>query len=210
MRAEIGRHDRDRALLAEPARGAQLSQLGLGLEAVAALDLDRRDALGEERVEPRQGGADELVLRRLAGGAHRRGDAAAGARDIGVALAGEPALELVGAVAGEDEMGVAVDQPRRDPAAGAFDRLPRSERRQLCLGAGKRDAPVPRRDRAALDDAESGPGHGREPGGLPQPADGAAALDEPPPGSLARQKTMGREPYGQAAFRDRARAGRLA
>src|SRR3954465_14538137 len=124
MGAEIGRRDRDRALLAEPAHGAKLTQLGLGLEAVAALDLDRRDALGEERVEARQGGADERILRRLAGGAHGCGDTAARPRDIGVALAGEPALELVGAVAGEDEMGVAVDQSRRDPAAGAVDRLP--------------------------------------------------------------------------------------
>ena len=40
--------------LAETAGGAQLARLRLGIEAVARLDLDRGDALGDQRVEPRQ------------------------------------------------------------------------------------------------------------------------------------------------------------
>ena len=52
----------------------------------------------------------------------RGDDAAAGARDLLVARAGQPHLELVGAVAAIDQVGVAVDQARRDPAAVAVDR----------------------------------------------------------------------------------------
>ena len=53
-------------------------QLGLEVEPVAGLDLDRGDALGDQRVEPRQRAGDELVLARLARRPHRRDDAAAG------------------------------------------------------------------------------------------------------------------------------------
>ena len=41
--------------------------------------------------------------------------------DLLIARAVQPLLELAGAVAGEDEMGVAIDQARRDP--GAVQRL---------------------------------------------------------------------------------------
>ena len=54
MRAEKRRADRNRPLPAEAARGRQLPHLGLGVQAVAGLDLDRGDALADQRVEPRQ------------------------------------------------------------------------------------------------------------------------------------------------------------
>ena len=54
MGAEEGRADRHGALVAEPARGAQHLRLVLEVEPVAGLDLDRGDALGDQRVEPRQ------------------------------------------------------------------------------------------------------------------------------------------------------------
>ena len=44
----------DRPLAAQAARGAQLLHLGLDVEAVAGLDLDRGDAFGDQRIEPRQ------------------------------------------------------------------------------------------------------------------------------------------------------------
>jgi hypothetical protein len=47
-----------------------------------------------------------------AGGAHGGDDAAAGARDVLVAGALQALLELAGAVAGEHQVGVAVDQAR--------------------------------------------------------------------------------------------------
>jgi hypothetical protein len=48
---------------------------------------------------------------------HGRDDAAAGARDLLIARAGQPLFEFAGAVAAIDQMGMAIDQARRDPAA---------------------------------------------------------------------------------------------
>ena len=86
-------------------------------------------------------------------------DAAAGARDLLVARAGEPHFEFARAVAGVDEMGVAVDQSRRDPAAVAVDdaRPVAPSGGQIGLRADEGDAAAARRDRAALDDAEARP-----------------------------------------------------
>jgi hypothetical protein len=57
--AEVrGRH-LDAAPVGQRLGGAQLAQLRLHVESVAGLDLDRRDALGEQRVEARQGLSDE-------------------------------------------------------------------------------------------------------------------------------------------------------
>ena len=125
MRAEERRHHVDVALAPEPARRAQLLRFALAIEPVAGLDLDRGDAFGDQRVEPRQALRDELVLARRARRLHGRDDAAAGARDLLVGRAGEPQLELVRAVARIDEMGVAIDQAGRDPAAVERDALRR-------------------------------------------------------------------------------------
>ena len=133
MRAEEGGAHRHRPLVAEPARGAQRLRLVVEVEAVAGLDLDRGDAFGDQRVEARQRLRDELVLARRARRLDRGDDAAAGPRDLLIGRAGEPHLELVGAVAGIDEMGVAVDQAGRDPAAVAVD----ASRRRVAQRAGR-------------------------------------------------------------------------
>ena len=118
-----------------PSRRATRERLALGVEfePVAGFDLDRGDAFGDQRVEPAQARREKFVLARRARRAHGRDDAAAGARDLLVARAGEPQLEFVGAIAAVDEMGVAVDQPGRDPAAFAIDdaRLRRARRRAV-------------------------------------------------------------------------------
>ena len=103
---------------------------------------------------------DELVLARRAQRRDGRDDAAAGARDLLVARAVQAQLELVGAVAGVDEVGVAVDQAGRDPAALAVDdhpRHPRSACGQFAAGPAKTIRPSARSDRALLDDAEARP-----------------------------------------------------
>ena len=138
----------DRPLAPEPARDRKLLQLGLLFEPVARLDLDRGDALGHQRGEPPVGAGEQLGLarraRRLDGGE----DAAAGARDLLIARALQAQLELMGAVAAIDEMGVAIDQARRDPAPAAIDRLARPRMR-----APPRAAPTQtmRPSRAAID-----------------------------------------------------------
>ncbi len=110
MCAEEGRFDADVAMPGECARGAQHLELVVGRQAVTRLDLDRRDAFGDQGVETGERARDQLGLAGLARRAHRRDDAAAGAGDLFVTGARKPHRPLVGAVAAVDEVGVAIDQ----------------------------------------------------------------------------------------------------
>ena len=142
---------------------------GLDVEAVAGLDLDRAHAFGEQRVEARQRSGESVVLVGRAHGAHRRDDAAAGAGDILVAGSAETHLELARAVAGEDEVGVAVDEGGEDPAAAAVDRGKAAEGGgEGCLRARPGDPAVGDREGALLDDAEISASQGRQVGVAPE------------------------------------------
>ena len=61
---------------------------------------------------------------------------------------------FVGAGAAEDQMGVAVDQARRDPGAAERDDFLGAEARQLGALADADDSPVLNADRAMFDDAQ--------------------------------------------------------
>ena len=167
MGAEEGRGHRERPDLAQPPRRLQRLHLGRALEPVARLHFQRRHALGHQRIDARQGGSDQLVL---AGGAcrlHGRDDAAAGARQLLVGGARQAQLELVRAVAAVDDVGVAVDQAGRDPAAVAVDHVGRGEGGGLRFRAGIDDGAVARGDQPLLDDAEAIARHRREARALP-------------------------------------------
>ena len=112
MRAEKGRSTATRRSSASRrATRSDLRSVG-ERQPVARFHLDRGDAFGDQRVESRQRLAQQLLLARRARRADRGEDAAAGARDLLVARAGEPQFEFARAIAGVDEMGVAVDQAR--------------------------------------------------------------------------------------------------
>ena len=133
-----------------------MAALGVEFEAVTGLDLDGGDAFGDQGVEPRQRRRDKFVGACLARGLHGRDDAAAGARDFFVAGSGETLLELVGAIAAVNQMGMTVDQARRDPAAGAIDPLPGIEAGGRIRGrAGIDDAAVAGGDQAVIDQTET-------------------------------------------------------
>ena len=112
VRAQVGGPDADAGLPAELPGRAQHAALGVEIEAVAGLDLDRRDAALHEARQPRPGSREQLVRAGRAGRGHRGLDAAAQARDLLVAGAVPARLELRQAVAGEDEVGMAVDEAR--------------------------------------------------------------------------------------------------
>ena len=166
--AEEGCPHGDVARRTEPARDAQRLSLVGEVEPVARLDLDRRHAFGDQRVEARQRLGEQRVFVRSAQRPDRRDNAAAGARHLLVCGAVEAHLELVGPVSGMNEMGMAVDQARRDPAATAVDRLgARGERlRNVGLRSGVDDTSGLDGNRTALDGAEPGPpgGQRRQPG----------------------------------------------
>ena len=107
-------------------------------------------------IEAGQARAHEIVLARRARRLHGRDDAAARARDLLVGGAGKAQLEFVRPVAGIDEVGVAIDQAGRDPAAvqgDAIGRIPTG--RQFRHRTGECNAAVRSRDCAALDDAQT-------------------------------------------------------
>ena len=162
--AEEGRPDLDPGLATEPAGDFQHAQLGLEIEAVARLDLDRGHAVRAQGLEA----TPRALLERLGAGGPGRpdgaGDAAARARDRLVGDALEALLELGRTVAREHEVGVAVDQAGRQPAAPAVDQEAGVPMRQLGLGADPGDPAALDRERALCDRAVGAAllGHGRE------------------------------------------------
>ena len=111
-----------------------------------------------ERAQPGVGEVGQLVVARRAGGAHGAEDAASLARQFLIRDAGVAQLELLGAVAREDEMRVRIHEARQDGApARVHDSaapLKVNLSRQRVLRPDPDDAPVPRRHRPALDHAQ--------------------------------------------------------
>jgi hypothetical protein len=117
MRRQAVGANLERQLVPEPARHAQATRFMLGRQAVARLHFERGHALGHQRLRAT---ARRNPQRLIAGGSrrgHRRADPAAGAGDVLVARALEPHFELACAVAGIDQVGVAVDQAGCDQGA---------------------------------------------------------------------------------------------
>ena len=117
VKAEEGRADAHPARLLEAPGDAQHTQFALGIEAIARLDLEGGDAAGDQGLQPIQRPFGQGRVAGLAGRADRRGDAAPLPRDLRIGHAGQAAFVLARAVAAEHQMGVAVDQAGRDPAA---------------------------------------------------------------------------------------------
>ena len=110
---EPGRDDVDRTLLPEPVGDLEQAQLGREVEPVAGLRLDRRDAVAEHLVQPAPAVGGELLGRRGPGRCHGREDPAAGREDVEVARRPAGAARArPRATAGEEEMGVRVDEAR--------------------------------------------------------------------------------------------------
>ena len=170
VRTEKTGADGDRPVAAELPCGRQLPDLGFGIEPVAGFDLNGRDALADQRVEPRQRAGNEFSLASRPGRGNRRNDAAARQSDLFVARALQPQFELVRAVSAEHQMGMTIDQSGRDPPSRAIDPLSRiGVRRKVGTRAREDDATIPRCDHALLDHAEVGQilPNGGEPGIMP-------------------------------------------
>ena len=114
MRTEEGGGELDRLLSVQPADDPQLTQLGLAVEAVAALGLRGGHAEAQHLIQRRAGLVAELVLGGGAGGAHGGEDAAAAREDFEIAHAVELQAQLVLPPAAENQVRVRVDQPGRD------------------------------------------------------------------------------------------------
>ena len=124
-------------------RNAQAARLGVDVQTVARLDLDRGHAIAQQRVEARPGRGQQFLLGRGARRPHRGVDAAARAGDVGVGRAFEALLELGRAVAGPHQVRMAIDEARRQPRALAVPGRRRAmPRGQVAFRAEPGDAPV--------------------------------------------------------------------
>jgi hypothetical protein len=145
-------HHPHRPLRTDRPGDPQHLQLARAVEPVAGLDLQRGDALGDQRVDPGQRRGQQRLLVRRARGADARKDAAAFPGDLLVACAFQPHLELARPVAAEDDVAVAVDQPRRDhPPSEVAARRAREGRRQIPRRPDPGDSIAVDRQSALLD-----------------------------------------------------------
>src|SRR5213075_2579724 len=82
VKGEQGRNDTHCVAVADPARNMQEPHLGVRIEAVAGLYLDRRAAALHQRVQPAPALLEKLLVGGGRGPCDRRGDATAGLGDL--------------------------------------------------------------------------------------------------------------------------------
>ena len=111
---ELGRHRVRAEPRGNPAGGTdgtQLLELGVTIESVARLSLERRRPVGAHPASVAQRRCFELGLRRRSRRGDRREDAAAGGVQLLVGRTSGTERELVDPVTREARVGVAVDEP---------------------------------------------------------------------------------------------------
>ena len=173
MGAQIGRLHRDIPASTQRAGRAQHRQFAVAVQPIARLDLDCRHALGNQRVQPRQRLIGQRICAQRARGAHGRYDPAASLGDLCVTGTVQTRLEFARAVSAEDQMRVAVDQPRRHQTPlQVMTRQAGIGRRQVVPDMG--DAVARHHDHATVDHGAAGhrgdarigenEGHGLDPG----------------------------------------------
>ena len=118
MCTEEGRAHADAECAAERAGDAQHLHLAGQIQPIAGLDLDGGDAIRQQGACARQRLGKQGRLIELAGGLQRRDDAATGAGNVLVTRAVQTLIELIRPIAAENEMGMAINQARRDAGAG--------------------------------------------------------------------------------------------
>jgi|GEM_PF-6108329 len=132
--------DRERQRLAELARDSQAARFVLGAEPVARLDLERGHAFAHECKRSAAGRCEQRFVAGGTRGRDGRANTATGTRDVFVARAFEALLELGRALAGIDQVRVAVDEAGRDERTAEVDLgVDMRGCRQVGLGADPRD-----------------------------------------------------------------------
>ena len=81
---------------------------------IARLDLHHRGAFGDQRIKAGERRGNQTLKPGFSGGGNGGNDTAAGTRDLFVAGALKPHLELTRTVAAKNDVGMAVDETRRD------------------------------------------------------------------------------------------------
>jgi hypothetical protein len=166
--AEEGRDHLDREPRGQRGEHLQRAALVVDGEAVPGLGLQRGRAVPGGLDQPPGGGGLQLGVAGGPGLADRAVDAAPGGQRLLVADPAQAGGELLGAVAGEHQVGVRVDEPGQDGMSTHVQ--PGGVRGDLqvgqaALGTGVHHGPSRRRHRPALDQPERPLPQGRVAGG---------------------------------------------
>ncbi len=121
VRAHERGRELDRLPEGERRNHPQHPQFRIRVEPVPRLGLARRRARRQHAGQAARGRRHQLVLGRGPRGPNRGEDAAALGRDLRVRRAGQPPAQLVAPIAGEDDVGVAVDEAGNERAAATVD-----------------------------------------------------------------------------------------
>ena len=156
MRAQKGGAHRHAKHLAQAARHAQLLAFMLQRQAVARFDLDGAHTLCQQGLQARGRLCEEFVFRSRTRGLDGRHNAATRLGDLFVGGTCQAQGELVGALAAVHQMGVAIDQARRDQGA-----RPLPARQVLPSGGHCRIGPHPLDLPLLHHDADAGAGRHR-------------------------------------------------
>ncbi len=140
MRAQEGGRHVNRQHVRHLARNAQHFPFRRQVQAIAGLDFNGGHALGQKARDTGQALAQQFGVAGSAGGAHGGHDAAASAGNVFVGGAIEACFEFVAAVARVDNVGMAVDQAGREPAAAAVMHLGCRRRLGTCTDPGNAPA----------------------------------------------------------------------
>ncbi|MCY1427061.1 hypothetical protein D9M71_428910 [compost metagenome] len=117
MRRQAGTAHGQWQLFTEAANDLEQLAFAGQVQAVAGLDLQGGDAITHQRLDPLAGTDEQFIFAGRASCPHGAGNATTLGGDLGIADPLQALLELAAAIATEHRVGVAVDQPRRDPGA---------------------------------------------------------------------------------------------
>ena len=156
VRGQQRGNDARRTFLVEPADDAEHAQFRVVIETVTGLGFYRCGSAAQHPVAMAACGGKQLVIRGAARKAHGAKDASAGSGDLLVGGAGDTLLEFIGAVAGEDQMRVRIDETRRNTAASRVDYgcVGGNAGAHLGLGSNCGNIAVLDEQRCVLDDGE--------------------------------------------------------
>ncbi len=157
---EQGGFDGDRKFAAERPRDAQHLGLVGECQAVARLDLHRRDAFRQHRLQPRGALIEQLLFGGSAHCTHRGKNSTAAARDVLVGGAAQALGIFARPRPREHQVGMTVDQSRCQPVTTQVDDLRRTGGFDGLGRAGDFahpfDPPVTGQNRAVVDDSHLG------------------------------------------------------
>ena len=147
------------------------SSLAARYQALSADHLEfmtEEDAIAQQADQALTGTGEQLLFAGRTGRTHSAGNAATGGSDFGIAHALQALLELTAAITAKHRVGVAIDQPRRNPRAFQAVGLAVLAGRQLLTRANPLNEAVTGNKGGILDNRVRAIGHGCDIAVLPK------------------------------------------